>query len=359
MSSSSSRTVFVHSGWRCSSTYVWSRFRKLPGVRAYYEPWHEQLARLTAETIPVETPNNSGLRHPGGAEPYLQEFSPVLDPAGGVRGYADRFALDRYFLDPDEEDPRQAAYVEGLITAAREQGETPVLACCRTLGRIAWLRRRFEGFHVVLIRDPVQQWLSFYSLRRRPRPTYFELCQYVILSELPGQGFTAEALLGRGFRARGSLADRIAAVRRRLKRAHAQVSFAAFMAVYLLSYLRALPQADLVIDVDRLARDADYARAVEASIREGCGLSPDFSDCRTPERHDLNLVAFRTVARQVVDGMGLRQAIASRESLLLYGKLANTFAMLPSEEPGLGVRLRTWIAGLARLKGVGLEVVRR
>jgi hypothetical protein len=38
----------------------------------------------------------------------------------------------------------------------------------------------------MLIRDPVQQWLSFYSLRRRPRPTYFELCHYVLLSEMAG-----------------------------------------------------------------------------------------------------------------------------------------------------------------------------
>ena len=52
-------TVFIHSGWRCSSTYVWHRFRALPGVRAYYEPWHEQLARVTAETIALETPGNS------------------------------------------------------------------------------------------------------------------------------------------------------------------------------------------------------------------------------------------------------------------------------------------------------------
>jgi hypothetical protein len=65
-------------------------FRELPGVRAYYEPWHEQLERLTPRRSNVETPDNSGLRHPGGARPYLQEFEAVLDPAGGVRGYQDR-----------------------------------------------------------------------------------------------------------------------------------------------------------------------------------------------------------------------------------------------------------------------------
>jgi hypothetical protein len=202
VSSFPSQTVFVHSGWRCSSTYVWSKFRELDGVRAYYEPWHEQLERLSAQTLNVETPDNSGLRHPGGSRPYLGEFEPVLDPAGGVRGYQDRFALDRYFLEPDEEDLDQQTYLEGLIAAARERDEAPVLACCRTLGRIDWLRRRFDGFHIVLIRDPVQQWMSFYSLRRRPRPTYFELCQYVILSELPGRDAQAQALLAAASSAR-------------------------------------------------------------------------------------------------------------------------------------------------------------
>ena len=347
--------VFVHSGWRCSSTYVWSRFRALPGVRAYYEPWHEQLAGLTAETLPLATPDNSRLRHPGGSRPYLAEFASVLDPAGGVAGYEDRFALDRYFLDPEDEDPPQQAYVEGLIASARAAGEAPVLACCRTLGRIDWLKRRFGGFHIVLIRDPVQQWMSFYSLRRRPRPTYFEMCQYVILSEAPGREGVAEALLGRRFPARGTLAERIAAVRRRLKRASAEVSFTAFMAVYLLSYLSALPRADLILDVDRLARDPDYARQVEAVICVQTGLAPDFSDCRTPLRHDLTAVPYRRVARTVIEALGVREAIyGSGSSLLLYGKLATAFAALSPDAPGLGARimesLKRWSPAAPRRK---------
>lgn len=352
MSHSAPETVFVHSGWRCSSTYVWSRFRDLPGVRAYFEPWHEQLARLTAETIHLETPDNSGLRHPGGSRSYLAEFAPVLDPAGGVAGYEERFALDRYFLDADQDDPAQQAYVQGLVESAYEAGETPVLACCRTLGRVDWLRHRFGGFHIVLIRDPVQQWMSFYSLRKRPRPTYFELCQYVILSEIPGRETAAEVLLGRRFRGVGGLAERIGAVRRRLKRASSEVSFAAFLAVYLLSYLRALPQADLIVDVDRLARDGDYARAVEAAIQAATCLSPDFSDCRTPVRQDLAPVAYRKVASRVVDTLGVRSEMtgAGGASLLLHGKLAPAFAALSPDDPGLGKRIaasvRPWTFGL-------------
>lgn len=328
-----SQSVFIHSGWRCSSTYVWSRFRALPTARAYYEPWHECLADLTIEAIARHTPDASGLRHPGGAQPYLAEFSDLLAPGGGVAGYRTRFALDDYFLEPEEQDPEQAAYVQGLIGAARAEGRVPVLACCRTLGRVAWLRRQVGGFHVVLIRDPVQQWLSFYSLRKRPRPTYFEQCQYLILAEAE-HGGPAAVLLGIP-RVRGALAQRIAAVRRRLKRAPASASFAAFIAVYVLSYLKALAQADLVIDVDRLGADAAYAKTMSAVVEAATGLAPDFSDCRSPTPHpDISGVAYRSQARRMIEALGAHLDIsANGPHPLLFTKLASALTHVDVEKP--------------------------
>ncbi|WP_454718371.1 hypothetical protein [Caulobacter segnis] len=336
---SANNTIFVHSGWRCSSTYVWHRFRALAGVRAYYEPWHEQLARVTAETINAETPDNSGLRHPGGTDPYLKEFEVVLDPAGGLKGFEAGFALDRFWIEPEASDLAQQTYVEGLIGAARARGETPVLACCRTLGRVGWLKRRFGGFHVMLVRDPVQQWLSFYSLRKRPRPTYFELCHYVLLSEMAGAEDLSRTLLGQDFAGQGSLDQRLAAVRGRLKRAPASVSFQAFLAVWLRSYLKALPEADLVVDVDRLARDQAYAREVEAAIEAGSGLRPDFSDCRAPAPHGIAPpVQWRKAAREVVDLMDLHGAIVGQEAHpILFRKLAPAFAAV-TPAPVSGVK---------------------
>ena len=341
-------TVFVHSGWRCSSTYVWHRFRALAGVRAYYEPWHEQLARVNAETIRAETPDNSGLRHPGGTEPYLKAFEVVLDPAGGLRNFDASFALDRFWIEPEASDLAQQAYLEGLVQAARVRGETPILACCRTLGRAGWLKRRFGGFHVMLVRDPVQQWLSFYSLRRRPRPTYFELCHYVLLSEMAGGEALSRALLGHAFDGVGTLAERLAAVRGKLKRAPASVSFQAFLAVWLRSYLKALPEADLVVDVDRLARDQAYAREVEAAIEAGCGLRPDFSDCRAPPPHGIiPPVQWRKAAREVVDLMDLHGAIVGpRAPPILFRKLAPAFAAVTPAPVGPMTKLGEALGGL-------------
>jgi hypothetical protein len=296
---------------------------------AYYEPWHEQLARLTPERIERERPATSGLRHPNEGLPYLSEFAGLLTPDGGVEGFQARLALDDYFLPPDQEDPGQAAYVETLIAAAQREDRTPVLACCRTLGRIGWLRRRFGGTHIVLIRDPVQQWRSFYSLRKRPRPTYFELCQYVILSEALGAEAGARRL---GLTAgRGDLADRIQAVRKRLKRAPARVSFAAFLAVYMLSYAAALPRADLIIDVDRLGGDPEYARTMATAIEVLTGVKLDFSDCRTPALHAGRLpVDYRGEAVAMIEALDLSAALTAPGPVqTLYRKLLKA---LPERE---------------------------
>lgn len=326
----SSAPIFVHSGWRCSSTYVWHRFRAVPEVMAYYEPWHEQLARLTPEWIERERPSTSGLRHPNEGLPYLSEFSDLLKPEGGVHGFETRLALDDYFLPVDQEDSGQAAYVETLIEAARREDRTPVLACCRTLGRIGWLRRRFGGTHIVLIRDPVQQWRSFYSLRKRPRPTYFELCQYVILSETAGGEAGARRL---GLTAgKGDLFERIQAVRKRFKRAPARTSFAAFLAVYVLSYVAALPRADLVIDVDRLGSDPQYARTMSTAIEVLTGVKLDFGDCRTPAPHAGKLaVDYRKEAAAMIEALDLSAALTAPGPVqTLYRKLVKA---LPDREP--------------------------
>jgi hypothetical protein len=213
---------------------------------------------------------------------------------------------------------------------------------------VGWLKRRFGGFHVMLVRDPVQQWLSFYSLRKRPRPTYFELCHYVLLSEMAGCADVARTILGRDFDGGGPLAERLADVRRHLKRAPASVSFQAFLAVWLRSYLKALPQADLVVDVDRLARDQAYAREVEAAIEAGCGLKPDFTDCRAPAPHGIAPpVQWRKAAREVVDLLDLHQAIVGPDaSPILFRKLAPAFAAVTPAPVGALTKLGESLGGL-------------
>ena len=183
----------------------------------------------------------------------------------------------------------------------------------------------------MLIRDPVQQWKSFYSLRKRPRPTYFELCQYVILSEAARGEAAARRL---GLKAgQGDLLGRIKIVRQRLKRAPARVSFAAFVAVDMLSYLAALPRADLVIDVDRLGADPDYARTIGTAVAVLTGVRLDFDDCRAPPPHpDRARIDYRKEAVAMVEALGLRPLLESAgPAQTLRGKLVAAMPESPAK----------------------------
>jgi hypothetical protein len=118
--------------------------------------------------------------------------------------------------------------------------------------------------------------------------------------------------------------------------------------VWLRSYLKALPQADLVVDVDRLARDRAYAREVELAIEAGCGLKPDFTDCRAPAPHGIAPpVQWRQAAREVVDLLDLHQAIVGPEaSPILFRKLAPAFAAVTPAPVGALTKLGESLGGL-------------
>ena len=92
------RAVFLHSGWRCASTYVWSRFRRNPHTTSFYEPFGENLARSSHKRIARQTTQGWDSRHPPLALPYAEEYRPLLRSfLKGVPGYRKEFALERYF----------------------------------------------------------------------------------------------------------------------------------------------------------------------------------------------------------------------------------------------------------------------
>jgi DNA-binding transcriptional LysR family regulator len=79
-------------------------------------------------------------------------------------------ALERDFDEPLFE----RDYLGLLIAHAARQSNHAVLGFSRSLGRMRAIKRQFRGFHVVLMRDPLQQWLSCRSYRIRSGSSYFE-----------------------------------------------------------------------------------------------------------------------------------------------------------------------------------------
>ena len=81
-----SHGIFLHTGWRSAGTWVWSRFRALQTVTAFYEPLHPILGDLREADIPALEPTwTSG--HPTLTAPYFTEYRPFIqDNMHGVAG---------------------------------------------------------------------------------------------------------------------------------------------------------------------------------------------------------------------------------------------------------------------------------
>lgn len=298
--------VFLHAGWRCASTYVWSRFRRNPSTTGFYEPFGENLARSSRKRIQRQTVKGWNSRHPPLALPYAQEYCPLHRPLlKGLPGYRTEFALARYFPTEAGVGP-EVRYLSRLIGHAHSRGTSAVLGFSRSLARAAALKHALGGYHIVLRRNPLQQWLSCRSYRAEVSLCYFELCHFMILalapSDCPAERFGR--LLGLPALPRG-LKQQFESLHDAIYPWSDELSFRAFIAVRLLSHAVAEPAADFVLDVDRLGSSRPYREAVQARILTDVGLRIDFDDCSVPS-HDPTLVEVdfaaveRDVSRQLI-----------------------------------------------------------
>ena len=304
--------VFLHGGWRCASTYVWSRFRELSSTACFFEPFDERLARCTPRRIRRDTAGSWESRHPLLRAPYRQEYLPLLRLGlKGVRGYRERFALARYFVPQGRVQP-EVMYLSRLLRRARADGNQAVLGFSRSLARAAALKDSMGGYHIVVRRKPLQQWLSFRSYRERLPLQYFELCHFLVLAiapaDSPAARFARHLGLPRPPRLVGGLQRQLRSLHAALYPWSDELSYRAFMAVSLLSHSAAAPAADLMLDVDRLGRSTGYREAVRAKISADTGLELDFSDCKPPN-HDpasiaVNFAALEEEVRNLLDDFG-------------------------------------------------------
>ena len=274
--------VFLHSGWRTGSTYVWNKFRRLRSCLAFYEPFNDLLGSMTPVGVLMTSRHDTALRHSDLDLPYFHEYLPLLGQKG-LPLFRDEFVCRDYFV-ADEKLPEQLQYLESLLALADKARKTPVLGCVRSLGRVGWFKRELKGANIVLIRSPFSQWVSGQKLAADGGYRFFDPVHFLILSQARGSEPAIEH--ARHHRipryetltsnaGRLMLADTVAI-------APPAVRFGVFASVYFLSMMAALPHADLVVDVDRLTSDAGYRADRSAEIRRLTGCDLDFSDARTP-----------------------------------------------------------------------------
>lgn len=277
------QAVFLHGGWRCGSTYVWNRFRDCAETVCFYEPFHEGLARLTAAKIRRDTTQTWNSRHPLLDRPYWAEYHALLRRGGlrGIRGYRQEFAVNDYFPTERGLAP-QLDYIRQLMREAHRTGKRPVLGFSRSLARAAAIKQALGGWHVMIQRDPRQQWLSCRSYRVGEGSLYFELCHFLILALAPPQSSAARyaRYLGLPRPSAGRFRDQFRFMKRALWPWTDELSYRAFIGVLQLSYAAAAPAIDLAIDIDRLSNQPRYRNEVRAGVFAASGLVMRFDDCR-------------------------------------------------------------------------------
>jgi len=275
--------VFLHSGWRSCGTWLWESLREHPGVRAYYEPLHEGLASLDRAGIAQFRPDSWTSGHGGGA-PYFAEYAPMM-PARhrrGVKGYDPRFAFDSFFAGPDDANPALHAYLRGLIDAAHAEGRLPVLKFCRSLGRVAWMQRRFPGaYHAVILRDPAAQWRSARRQMERDKNRYFVLAPFLILARNAHHPLLAEAAGRLGVSMPPGLGPDLGvtteACWRHVKRLSWAQRYRGFLALWAATAVTSLGTETAVIDSDTLGESEAQRQAVEQALGDATGLSVRFT----------------------------------------------------------------------------------
>lgn len=269
--------IFVHSLWRCASTYLFNVFRRSPhGYWVYQESIHEIAVSA------VEHPDRlldvtsaqmaAALRHPVLDTPYFQELFEVH--AEWKDKIAKAIVYDQYF--ESECTPALYSYLSALITNAKGR---PVFQECRTASRVAALKTCFGGVHIYAWRNPRDQWWSFKI------SDYFETAIQWILNAKPHPEAIERLRAEIGFQEFHS--DDMAKEfgyfsRQRLRADH---SYLVFYLVWVLGYQEGMKNADLCLSIDELGTSAKYrSKTCEQLVAMGVeGL--DFSDCRVHQSH--------------------------------------------------------------------------
>jgi hypothetical protein len=284
------KMIFIHSSFRTSSTYIWSKLRECENTVAYYEIFHESLARATRKSIESDSPTSWYSKHPRGA-PYFLEFIPLLKEDGGVLGFDPAFSFDRYIPEtgPDGKiSDLEVAYINRLILHAEQIKKIPVLTETRTIGRVSGIKAAIPGLHVLLYRNLFQQWCS-YTEQSRLGNKFFLYTTDLILKNATHDRFL------------NGLNDLFPV---NIPSEHDINSFYRFIFTHVYLYAHAACNVDLIIDVNQISENHIYRRNIEEKL-ESHQLIVDLSDARSSISYsmleNINNSEFRQCLRVVGD----------------------------------------------------------
>jgi len=284
--------IFIHSSWRTSSTWFWSKFRQLPSTLAFFEPFNQFLDTITVEQALEFNHQIWSSRH-SPTEPYCFEYLPLIRRSGGVRLFKGDFPFDWFIPDGGLRGKlrrEEIRYVALLLREAQHRGRVPILGCCRSLGRMAALKEVFGGLNIFLARNLWRHWMSYVALRETGDPFFYDTVPLLVNRlDDPFLTYLASYYLDRVATPPDEACVSQAVGTPRGQELLATLPeadmFGMFMGLHIYLYLNAEMSADVTVDTTRMARDKKYRSAIEDEIRQRTHLPISFGDSRDQGTH--------------------------------------------------------------------------
>lgn len=167
-------SIFFHGSFRTGSTLIWSALRANRDLLTYFEPLHEALSLLPPSAHALISPEiKDSLHQVSDEDDVFAVYRDHAAPLGGVPGYRKSFSYDEFFLDPGANRPHLEAYISSLVERAHDLGKTAGFKFVRSAGRAGWMKQRFEGHHIGVVRDALDQFRSYLWNAKRGNPYFF------------------------------------------------------------------------------------------------------------------------------------------------------------------------------------------
>ena len=266
-----SNLIFIHSLFRSGSTYFYSALKRTDLFHIYHEPFHEVLADLPKNWEGLTGRTNEFkkiLRHEFLDGGYFDEYLQILPNIQST--FDSNFSYNLFFMDSSSDSKPFRSYIDSLI---EESPKHPILQCTRSTGRISWLKQNYVANHVFLLRNPWDQWYSYQVDKHIPatiRLIYSSPNIPTVLQKIMDDcEFSPIHLSGVSNQLEYCYANPI----------KPSMEYYLFFALWLYSYITALEECDLIINMDRVSIDKKEKSSVEISLHNLGIKNVNLSDC--------------------------------------------------------------------------------
>ncbi|MFT9121171.1 MAG: hypothetical protein ABF461_03970, partial [Zymomonas mobilis subsp. pomaceae] len=258
--------IFVHSGFRTSSTWFWKKFRSFTDIIPYYEPFHEIISNIN-DYHPDSSYTNTWRSHHPSSAPYFMEYSVIPALKANPKLFNPSISLQTFIPSrglEGELTSEEKAYIQCLIDNAHQYSKQPGFMFTRSLGRALAIKKSFGGKSIFLHRNLFHQWASYSGQNIRGNNYFIDRLEETVQFATHDPFLKA---LDEWFKDRQPAADNIN-------------TFILFIVFHLYIYISAFKSADVIINSTEISHNIKARQQTEADLFQLLGKEISLADAR-------------------------------------------------------------------------------